>query len=354
MKKIIITLASALIIAGCGKDPLTPTPPPTPPTPTEPDTELIYPAPENNRFLRMAYFPSYQYFNTVDFPDEMLNTVDVACYAFATINDNLTVTLNNPSHYNIQDLVNRCHAKGIKIVLSFNGTWLDKRFGQMVATKALRTKFIDSVMKIVNTYGFDGVDNDWEYPSGGAANTKKGNLLLMREFSNILHAPGVNKILSMALTSGKYEGDYTKGIDKGVYDCCDWMGVMAYDDSNPHSSMGLLQAGYNFWVKKAGMPKSKFVGGMPCYGRGTGDYWNKSKTYKSLLENYGADPDEDTVMTDGYQTNYNGRKTIAAKVEYLFENETGGYFFWEAGQDITDERSLLKTADAKLKELQGE
>ena len=35
----------------------------------------------------------------------------------------------------------------------------------MAATKDSRSKFINSAVNLMGTYGFDGLDVDWEYPA---------------------------------------------------------------------------------------------------------------------------------------------------------------------------------------------
>ena len=273
----------------------------------------------------------------------MFNYIDVAFFAFAQLQDNYTVKLG--SEPVARTVLSRCHSHNVKVVLSFAGTWLDKRFVTLSCDAAKRNIFVESVVKLVDDYGFDGIDNDWEYPSSKDG-SQRGNLLLMRQLSNEMHAPGVNRTLSMAITPGIYEGSYTQGLDPGVFDCCDWFGSMTYDDDQPHSPYSMLETSFDFWVTRNKMPLKKFVGGIPCYGRGSRSegYWDKSKSYRNLVVNYGADPDSDTVETDGYVTNYNGRKTVSRKVQYLLEKNAGGYFFWEADQDMKDDRSLLRTA----------
>ena len=346
MKKIIASMAAVALLAACTKtNPSDPETPPVPPAPVIPDPELVYPAPEpdDSVFIRAAYFPYYGSFDAVSFPDSMFNYIDVAFFAFAQLQDNYTVKLG--SEPVARTVLSRCHSHNVKVVLSFAGTWLDKRFVTLSCDAAKRNIFVESVVKLVDDYGFDGIDNDWEYPSSKDG-SQRGNLLLMRQLSNEMHAPGVNRTLSMAITPGIYEGSYTQGLDPGVYDCCDWFGSMTYDDDQPHSPYSMLETSFDFWVTRNKMPLKKFVGGIPCYGRGSRSegYWDKSKSYRNLVVNYGADPDSDTVETDGYVTNYNGRKTVSRKVQYLLEKNAGGYFFWEADQDMKDDRSLLRTA----------
>lgn len=349
MKKITVFMAAVAVLAACAKVNPDPVPDPVPPSPPVPDPELVYPAPEpdEDSFVRAAYFPYYGSFDAGSFPDSMFRYIDVAFYAFAQLQDDYTVKLGSASV--ASTVVDRCHRNNVKVVLSFAGSWLDKRFTTLSCSAELRNRFVNSLMEIVNEYGFDGVDNDWEYPSSKDG-SQRGNLLLMRQLSNELHAPGVGKTLSMAITPGIYEGAYTAGLDHGVFDCCDWFGSMVYDDDQPHSPYSMMEKSFQFWVEKNKMPLKKFIGGIPCYGRGSRSEgkWDKSKSYRNLVLNYGADPDADEVVTDGYVTNYNGRKTVEKKVQFLLSKNAGGYFFWEADQDMKDERSLLRTASATV------
>lgn len=318
--------------------------------------QLVFPAPVNTSFQRVAYFPSYRSPAASAIGDATLNSLTVACYAFAPIGSNYTVTLEQPER--AKTLIQRCHAKGLKVVLSFNGT--SATFKSMVSTRANRKIFIDSVMKLVDTYGFDGVDNDWEYPSAGDASAQ-GNMYLMKELSNKLHHPSVGKLLTAAITPGKYAGNVRNGILDEVFDCVDWFNVMCYDDYSTssegvnHASYELLTNSYNYWVGTRKLDKSKYVGGIPCYGRPSGiTQTGTALGYASILSQ-GGSPDSDTAVvksssyengTVSYTILYNGRQMVRSKVRFMLDKKAGGYMFWEAGQDTNDERSLIRTAKA--------
>ena len=313
----------------------------------------LYKAPKNTKFQKVAYFPSYRDLTEGSIPDEKLQMVDVACFAFASINDNYTLSVQEPDK--LRALVARCKAFGVKILLSLNGT--HSLYAAMTASPENRAKFIASLKTIVETYDLDGVDNDWEYPKT-SDNSHKGNTALMRELSSWLHDPAVNKLLTMAITPGKYEGVTSNGIEQECFDYVDWFNVMVYDDfSNDtpginHSPFELLEVSYNYWVVKRSMPKYKFVAGIPVYGRSSGLGKSISMTYASILAQGGnPDANQATVTSSSYNNGqtpfvvyYNGRVLVRQKTRYCIDQGLGGVMFWEAGQDTQDDRSLIKAA----------
>lgn len=340
----------ATLLYSCGEKPVTP-----------PDNqgeevvpELVYGAPENTSFKKVGYFPYYRDLSRAGIPDSTLQRLDVACFAFAQIQSDYTVKVQSTSE--LYTLVTRCKELGVKVVLSFNGD--HSLYARMVSSSRRREIFIKSVMDVVNKYGMDGVDNDWEYPSTKDGSSR-GNLYLMREFSNILHAPGEEKLLTAAITCGKYEGSYSNGILSECFPCMDWCNVMVYDDFSTtqpgihHSPMELMETAYNYWVGKRKMPTKKFVGGIPIYGRPAGITQSGTVlTYKSII-GQGGDPDANQAevtsssYNDGktkYTVYYNGRPLVREKTRYCLDNGTGGIMFWEAGQDTHDSTSIIKAA----------
>ncbi len=352
LKSLLLTsLISLIMIASCSKDPL-----PEPPKPPAPEVapELKYPAPENKEFRRIAYFPYYRDFNPSTVPDSFFANIGVACFAFAEITPTFTLKLLDAGK--LQILSDRCKKLGVKILISFNGAHAN--FAAMVKTKENRTKFINSLKQIVDTYKLDGVDNDWEYPTL-KDNSHIGNTYLMRELSNYLHDPAVNKLLTMAITSGKYVGNISNGIQEECYPCVDWFNIMAYDDfstSTPgihHSPLSMLTIAHNYWINVRNMPKSKFVSGIPCYGRASGITQSGTPLGYASIVSQGGDPDANEAQvtssnymngTTKYTIYYNGRPLVREKTRFSVDNKLGGIFFWEAGQDLYDDRSLIKTA----------
>lgn len=312
---------------------------------------------DNTDFHYIAYMPNYQDISAV--PDSILSKLDFVNFAFATISSNYTVSTDETQ---LNKVVNRCRKLGVKVMLCFGGT--ASIYKEMVSTKANRKIFINSVMALVNKYNLDGVDNDWEYPAESDG-SGAGNVLLMQEFSNILHKPESYKYLTMAINSGKYSGKYRDAISKHpeLWKTIDWFHVMTYDDfanqnyptitDRNHSTLDFMKVSYNFYVTQTKIDSRKYLGGIACYGRPSGiTQSGTTLTYKAIIAQ-GGNPDEDEAVVtsskynDGktsYRIFYNGRKTARAKVDYMLENNTGGYFFWELGQDKVDTCSLIRTS----------
>ena len=55
----------------------------------------------------------------------------------------------------------------LKVLLSVGG-WGARGFSGAAATKDTRAVFIQSALAIIEKYGLDGIDLDWEYPVNGA------------------------------------------------------------------------------------------------------------------------------------------------------------------------------------------
>ena len=72
-----------------------------------------------------------------------------------------------------------CWFRHLKVLLSIGGWTYSPSFHPVVVNPALREKFVHSSIKILEDYGFDGLDIDYEYPSNPAQ--ARGYVDLLRE-----------------------------------------------------------------------------------------------------------------------------------------------------------------------------
>ena len=312
----------------------------------------LYKAPKNTQFQKVGYFPSYR--DLAAMPDEFLQMYTVACYSFAKLNKDYTLTVEKPDK--LREFVTRCKSLGIKVLICFGGggSGADGSYAAMAASPENRAKFITSLKTIVETYDLDGVDNDWEYPRT-TDGSDKGNTALMRELSIWLHDPAVNKLLTMAITSGKYTGAVASAIETECFDYVDWFNVMCYDNylgwanMDPKSlALDMMSTGYNYWVGTRKMPKYKFVGGISAYGRPSDEEHNGTPVSYVEILRQGGSPDgyKAEVSTAKYTGTvyYNGQPFVKEKTRYCIDQGVGGVMFWDAGQDTQDDRSLIQAA----------
>ena len=72
------------------------------------------------------------------------------------------------------NLIPNAHEKGVWVILSICGVddEYDAAIEVICQSDSLIDAFVNNIVALINTYGFDGVDMDWEIPSEAALFTK--------------------------------------------------------------------------------------------------------------------------------------------------------------------------------------
>ncbi|HOZ85917.1 MAG TPA: glycoside hydrolase family 18 protein [Niabella sp.] len=307
---------------------------------------MVPPAPIG--FIVAGYFPSYK--TVAEYPDRMFRMCNVVNYAFAEINNTSTIFMAVPVRFD--SVYKKARANGAKVFLSINASQANFT---MLADAGRRNILIRSIMQTARVQNLDGIDMDYEYPK-----TTDGTDIvfsqLMKELADSLHFNG--KYLSAAITPGKYAGAIRDGIRNELFEFVDFFNVMVYDDfsnSTPfkhHSDMNLVNASINYWLNLRGMPKQKFVLGIPIYGRNSGSP-QISTSYKTILARGSQLGPSSIALSDSallthsdgstFTTYYTGQTSVQLKA-LKAKNETGGMMFWEMGHDANDDNSIIKAA----------
>jgi len=226
---------------------------------------------------------------------------------------------------NVEDVVNKAHNKNVKVIIALGGWGRTGSFAESVQA-ANRQTFVENIVAMVNANNFDGVDIDWEYPSG--ASQKADFADFMGELKTALG----NKRLSFAIGAQYNPDDY----DIKAYTAMDALHLMTYDMSSPLGHSNEAQAKYklDMWLNSGLIAKEKVFLGVPFYGRGP------ATTYSDIIKDNPALFSQQNQSGDIY---YDGIPTIKSKTKYAWEKNAGGIMIWELGQDVaaTSPYSLL-------------
>ena len=120
----------------------------------------------------------------------------------------------------------------IKIVLSVGG-WGADGFSQAARTEEGRALFAVSAVSLMETYGLDGIDIDWEYPGtslagiGSHENDKENYTLLLKALRESLDHMEGEKTLSVAVGGDVYFALQTDMKAASKY--LDYVQLMTYD-----------------------------------------------------------------------------------------------------------------------------
>jgi chitinase len=177
-------------------------------------------------------------------PIDTLNwgDIDRINYGFAMLNSDGSMEDGQPD----EDVLNRRalsrlreSRSGLEVLVSLGGWEWSRWFSDVAVDPAARQRLCTAAASYIREYGFDGIDLDWEYPSGGGHphNTRRPEdpenyRILMLELRDALdraaaNAPGRRYLISAAAAAAPERVapvDYRRFSD--VYDR---INLMSYD-----------------------------------------------------------------------------------------------------------------------------
>ena len=281
-------------------------------------------------------------------------------YAFGHVNDTFDgVRIDNPRRLKkIVDLKNV--NPDLKVMLSVGG-WGSGRFSEMASDDQRRMSFAQDCLRVVEEFGLDGIDIDWEYPTSDMAGIsaspedRENFNLLMRDLREVL---GEDRLLTLASSA------YAEYID--FFACekyLDFVNIMTYDMASAPYHHAALYASENTKgccdgaVKahvEAGVPIEKLVLGMPFYGR-SGSVLPKFVDYKDILKVEGLVEAWDEVAQAPYLADQDGTfvigydtpRSMKIKCDYIKAQGMLGAMYWDYAGD-TDAGDLRNTLAAEM------
>lgn len=306
-----------------------------------------------NDYVVVAYVTSW----TEEIPDPFV--MSHINYAFGHVNDTFDgVRVDNPDR--LKTIVTLKEKNpDLKVMVSVGG-WGSGRFSEMAADDKNRMSFANDCLRIVEEFGLDGIDIDWEYPTSSLAGISSSPAdrenfnLLMRDLRTAL---GKDRLLTLASSA------YAEYID--FHSCMqylDFVNVMTYDmadapyhhsplyasENTKGSSEGAVKAHI-----EAGVPAGQLVLGVPFYGRGgevvRGRDYRAIKVQTEFVEMwdetaqapYLADKDGNLVM------GYDNPRSLTLKCNFIKENGLRGGMYWDYAGD-TDDGELQKVLAKEL------
>lgn len=235
----------------------------------------------------------------------------------------------------------------IKISISLAGGVLSEEVASnwkfLIDNPENRPNLIQNIINFTALHKLDGVDVDLEWDAVTIGYS--GFVLELRK-----ELTAKKKLLTAALpNNSRFEN-----ISKDALGAFDFLNIMSYDSTGPwtpdnpgqHSSFENAKVGIDFWHHLQNVPSEKLTLGVPFYGYNFTYKEVNSSTYAQIVATNAQFSDLDEVG----KIYYNGRLTIAQKVELASQN-TGGIMIWEIAQDSFDKYSLLDVIHQKYTSL---
>jgi chitinase len=265
---------------------------------------------------------------------------------------------------------------GLKIILSLGGWGGCPSCSDAFATESGRKEFSQSVLKLNQSFGTDGLDLDWEYPAiegypghKFVPEDKKNFTELVKELRKTL-----GKKYQISFAAGGFQKFLEESVEwKEVMAVVDRVNLMTYDLINGYSTQtGHHTALYSRaeqkestdnavqYLVKLGIPRNKMIIGAAFYarvwenvpGENHGLYQpgkfkhgvNYKLTLREFTKEKGFESYWDDIAKAPYFYNaekklfatYDDLQSIKIKTQYAIDQKLNGIMFWEVSQDKTN------------------
>ncbi len=335
----------------------------------------IYHAPASADIWSAGYYPGYEQSSMPASVVDFAALTHVIHFSVSPkIDGSLNQAINGITPTGSADLVSRAHAAGKKVLFSVSGS-TSGGFGGATST-ANRGTFITNLVNFMSTYGYDGIDIDWE-PLASSDALQYTNFI--KELRVALNGYSPYRMLTVATAQqpawfATLQGQFDQ-INLMTYDLSGpwsgwvtWYNAAVYDGGYRFPSTGGLVPSADGMVTQfinAGVAPGKLGIGIAFYGRmwsgGTGtptggvsaprQSWTTDPTmtyasYATIMSTYyqtnlyhwdtaaqasylGID---NTGSTNDHFISYDDERACQSKVVYARNRGLGGVMIWELGE----------------------
>ncbi len=330
----------------------------------------------NAQSLLVGYYPSWNQ-DTFTANEVLWDRVTHVAHAFVW--PEADGSLGYDSGFWYEGLTDQAHQNNRKVFLSVGGAGQSANFSPVTADETKRAKFVNELLSAVQQHHYDGVDIDWEFPETEA--DKNNMVTFISDLYNALHNTNPDYLLTMAIPSGNYYGQWFRYEVLKLY--VNWFNVMTYDYHgdwfshsghnaplypSPDDACGSVDETCTYLTDTRGISEDQLCIGLPFYGR----KFNTSGLYQSstgggqtygykdiigLIGN-GWNRNWDDVSLVPYLTNtagtqlytYDDTTSIRYKSDYISVHNYKGGMIWALGHDQLAEnrQPLLEVASEHL------
>ncbi|GIW85981.1 MAG: hypothetical protein KatS3mg108_0305 [Isosphaeraceae bacterium] len=305
------------------------------------------------------------------------------CHAFVTADADGRIRPN--PRVPDRNLTAAAHQAGCRVLLSLGGWGWDQQFAAIVQSPEAEDRYVRDVLHLVDSFDYDGIDLDWEYPDSDTEIPGFERLAsrLRTGLDQIASRKGRHLELTMAVAAGPWALRWLR--PDFMTKTFDWLNVMTYDmagawtpyaghnaplfpsSRQPQGPPLSVQSTFDYLLNQQKYPPSKLALGIPLYGRGfavdqpyastqnapqrrlpNGDYKNLAQLATQGWTRLWDDetqvpwliaPDRSAVF------GYDDAQSVALKARFARDHHLRGVFFWQIhGDRLPDGSTPLQAA----------